>query len=181
LSAEEIRDTLLAVSGELDRRPGEGHPFPPEYQWSFTQHGPFAAEYETLKRSVYVMQKRNRRGAFFALFDGSDPNASTARRDVTTVPTQALYFLNDPFVHARAEKFAARILAAAPEDRGRLEFAVRELFGRAPAAGEWDDAARFLETYSSETVAGASTSHGLLAWAAYARVLFGSNEFLHVD
>ena len=82
LTAEELRDTLLAATGELDRTPGESHPFPPESSWSFTQHGPFAAEYDTPKRSVYLMQKRNRRARFFALFDGADPNASTpsARR-----------------------------------------------------------------------------------------------------
>ncbi len=60
------------------------------------------------------MQKRNRR-RFFALFDGADPNASTPLRDVTTVPTQALFFLNDPFLHERAAKFAAR---AARRGRG---------------------------------------------------------------
>src|SRR5690606_25029656 len=61
LNAEELRDALLAVSGELDRTPGESHPFPPESTWAFTQHGPFAAEYPSSKRSVYLMQKRNRR------------------------------------------------------------------------------------------------------------------------
>src|SRR6185437_7435294 len=88
LTAEELRDTLLAVGGDLDTTPGGAHPFPPESTWSFTQHAPFAAEYETRERSVYVMQKRNRRSPFLALFDGPDPNESTARRDVTTVPTQ---------------------------------------------------------------------------------------------
>lgn len=59
------------------------------------------------------MQKRNRRSRFFALFDGSDPNASTPVRDVTTVPTQGgFFFLNDPFLHERAAKFSERIHAA---------------------------------------------------------------------
>ncbi|MFO0907333.1 MAG: DUF1553 domain-containing protein [Isosphaeraceae bacterium] len=71
LTAEELRDTLLAASGTLDTGQGGPHPFPPESTWSFTQHNPFAAEYPTSRRSVYVMQKRNRRSRFLALFDGA--------------------------------------------------------------------------------------------------------------
>ena len=46
LDAEEIRDAMLAVSGALDRSPGGPHPFPPECEWSFTQHKPFVDVYE---------------------------------------------------------------------------------------------------------------------------------------
>jgi hypothetical protein len=181
LTAEEIRDTLLAVSGELDCTPGRAHPFPPEEKWSFTQHGPFAAEYETFQRSVYVMQKRNRRTPFFALFDGPDPNASTAKRDVTTVPTQALYFMNDPFVHARAGRFAARILAAASDDHDRLDFACRQLFGRAASADEQADAAAFLRDFATTHTDPPVGQQSVQAWSAYARVLLASNELLYVD
>jgi len=181
LTAEELRDTLLAVTGELDRKPGEAHPFPPEEKWSYTQHGPFAESYETLKRSVYVMQKRNRRIPFFALFDGPDPNASTARRDITTVPTQALYFMNDPFVHARAEKFATLILKSASDDRARLDFACRQLFGRIASTGEHADAEGFLRDYAGACSDQPPEKAAELAWAAYARVLFGGNELLYLD
>ncbi|HXJ55024.1 MAG TPA: DUF1549 and DUF1553 domain-containing protein [Verrucomicrobiae bacterium] len=181
LTAEELRDTLLVLSSELDRTPGQAHPFPPEDKWNFTQHGPFAAEYDTLKRSVYVMQKRNRRSAFFALFDGPDPNSSTARRDTTTVPTQALYFMNDPFVHARADKFAARILAAALDDRARLDFACREIFGRKASEEEQADAGEFLRDYAATCIGQPIDQQLALAWSAYARVLFGSNELLYLD
>jgi len=181
LTAEELRDTLLAVTGELDRTPGEAHPFPPQEKWSFTQHGPFAEKYDTLKRSVYVMQKRNRRIPFFALFDGPDPNASTAKRDITTVPTQALYFMNDPFVHARAEKFASRLLKSAPDNRARIDFAYRQLFGRSASSEEQADATDFLRDYASTCADKPADQQAALGWAAYARVLFGSNELLYLD
>jgi len=181
LTAEELRDTLLAVTGELDRTPGEAHPFPPEDKWSYTQHGPFAESYDTLKRSVYVMQKRNRRIPFFALFDGPDPNASTAKRDITTVPTQALYFMNDPFVHARAEKFASRLLKSAPDDRARIDFAYRQLFGRIASNEEQADVAEFLRDHASACADKPADQQSALGWAAYARVLFGSNELLYLD
>ena len=165
LTAEELRDALLMVGGQLDPLPGEAHPFPPESTWGFSQHGPFAAEYDTSKRSVYVMQKRNRRTRFFSLFDGADPNASTPVRDVTIVPTQALFFLNDPILHSSAEKLAAR-LATLPTERERIELAYGTVFGRPPTEDQIVDAGEFLRENS---------------WAAYCRVLLSSNEFLFVD
>jgi hypothetical protein len=125
------------------------------------------------------MQKRNRRHRFFALFDGADPNASTAVRDVTTVPTQALYFLNDPLVHSQAEKFAARILAAADNDAARLAFAYAQLLTRLPTKDEQADASSFLKDYAA-AISEPNTSHAA-AWQAYARVLLSSSEVLHVD
>ena len=104
LDAEEIRDSLLFVSGDLDSTPGGPHPFPDPKTWGFTQHAPFAAVYDTNRRSVYLMTQRIKRHPFLALFDGPDPNTSTASRQTTTVPPQALFFMNDPFVHSRAEK-----------------------------------------------------------------------------
>ncbi|MCA9047055.1 MAG: DUF1553 domain-containing protein, partial [Planctomycetaceae bacterium] len=60
LTAEELRDSLLAVSGQLDLTPGQAHPFPAEATWSFTQHNPFNAVYETPRRSAYLMVQRQR-------------------------------------------------------------------------------------------------------------------------
>lgn len=171
LTAEELRDSLLLVSGELDATPGGPHPFPPEETWAFSQHGPFAAEYDTPKRSVYLMQKRNRRSRFLMLFDGPDPNASTPVRDLTTVPTQALFFLNDPLLHGRADAFAGRVLAAADSDAKRLDAACQILYGRNASADEQRDAAEFLQAYGEPKA----------AWSALSRVLLSSNELLFVD
>jgi len=178
LGAEETRDALLQVSGGLDATPGEGHPFPAPTGWGYTQHGPFSAVYEHNRRSVYLMTQRIKRHPFLALFDGADPNASTAERRTTTVPTQALFFLNDPFVHASADRFARRILAAADADSERINAAYRLALGRPPEPAEATGAAEFLAAYRRELAPGSSTE---LAWAAFARVLFGSNEFLTVD
>ncbi|MFO0906256.1 MAG: PSD1 and planctomycete cytochrome C domain-containing protein [Pirellulales bacterium] len=181
LTAEELRDSLLAASGELDLTPGEAHPFPPESTWSFSQHGPFAAEYDTLKRSVYVMQKRNRRTRYFALFDGPDPNASTPVRDVTTVPTQALFFLNDPFLHARAAQYAQRLLAETPDDERRETAAYERLFGRPPTDSERRDMRQFRTDYVAMLGDLPESERALAAWEALSRILMASNEVLHVD
>ncbi len=181
LTAEELRDALLVASGELDLAPGGAHPFPPESSWSFTQHSPFAAEYETFGRSVYVMQKRNRRGRFYQLFDGADPNASTPRRDITTVPTQALYFLNDPFVHERAARFVELLFSCPGDESERLDLAYWRLFGRSPSEAETNEAVAFLKDYASGLSAADASHRQQQSWAAFARVLMSSNEFLYVD
>ncbi len=187
LTAEELRDTLLVASGELDRTPGEAHPFPAESTWSFTQHGPFAAEYDTLKRSVYVMQKRNRRARFFALFDGADPNASTPLRDVTTVPTQALFFLNDPFLHERAAKFAARrssrprmIRRASISPTGSFSVVRRRPRNEPTRQPSWATTHSFRRQRPT-AMRREDDRQRNAAWTALARVLFASNEFLHID
>jgi len=169
LTAEEIRDSLLVAAGTLDRSPGEGHPFPPESTWGFTQHGPFVAVYETPRRSAYLMVQRQRRHPFLALFDGADPNASTPLRQTTTMPTQALYFLNDPFFHARASEVAGR---AGTDGDAAIERLHRILFQRAARPSEIERARRLLAAYPGEPAE---------RWAALARVLMAGNEFLYVD
>lgn len=181
LSAEEIRDSILAVSGELDTTPGREHPFPSAISWGYSQHGPFSAVYDHNKRSVYLMTQRLKRHPFLALFDGADPNATTAERLGTTVPTQALFFLNDPFVHDKAERWAARLRADRPDEGQTLERAFRQALGRAPSEVERVEATRFLAEYRQELAAAGVADAETRALAAYLRTLFGSNEFLHVD
>ena len=171
LSAEEIRDSLLVVSGQLDSTPAGGHPFPPEATWTFTQHDPFNAVYPSRQRSAYLMVQRQRRHPFLALFDGADPNASTPVRPTTTVPTQALYFLNDPFFHEQAARFATA-LTKPSGDTARVSQAFRILLQREPSSMEQEQAARFLASYPAT---------GEEKWAAYARVLLAGNEFIHLD
>lgn len=171
LTAEEMRDSLLAVSGQLDLSKGEGHPFPAESTWTFSQHDPFNAVYETNRRSAFLMVQRQRRHPFLSLFDGADPNASSPVRQITTMPTQALYFINDPFFHRQAEAMANRLIAIADEDE-RLTFTYRTLFQREPTASERTRMKRFLADYPASDAE---------RWAAFARVLLASNEFLHVD
>ncbi|MGH9847229.1 MAG: PSD1 and planctomycete cytochrome C domain-containing protein, partial [Blastocatellia bacterium] len=99
LDAEAIRDTLLVLGGNLDTTPAGPHPFPPQSEWKFTQHRPFRAVYDSERRSVYLMTQRIQRHPYLAIFDGADPSASTPVRTTSTTPLQALYLLNDAFVH----------------------------------------------------------------------------------
>ncbi|MBL9126426.1 MAG: DUF1553 domain-containing protein, partial [Verrucomicrobiales bacterium] len=181
LTAEELRDAILATGGGLDPSPGRGHPFPAPTAWGYTQHGPYAATYDHHRRSVYLMTQRLKRHPYLALFDGADPNSGTAERRTSTVPTQALFFLNDPFVHAQAESFARRILAVPGDDVTRIVSAYRLAFGRPPHPAEIREAERFLAEYRAEAESSGDPDPRLATHAAFARVLFAGNEFLTVD
>jgi hypothetical protein len=181
LTAEEMRDTMLAASENLDRNPGGPHPFPSESNWRFTQHNPFKAVYDNNKRSVYQMVQRTQRHPFLSLFDGADPNASTPLRTQSTVPTQALYFLNDPFVHEQAKAMAARLIASAPTDEARLDLATSRLFARPAKQEEITLMRDFLASTMQSLQGKPAEVRNLEAWAGWVRVLFGSNELMYVD
>jgi hypothetical protein len=152
-------------------------------RWGFTQHNPFTAVYETSRRSVYLMTQRLKRHPFLALFDGPDTNASTAVRMTTTVPTQALFLMNDPFVHEQSAGFARRLLAAGRDDRERLVLAHEMALARKPVAAEIEEGLEFLRRYREllRSTSIPAMEHEKQAWAALARTLLVRNEFLFVE
>ncbi|MEO2199216.1 MAG: DUF1553 domain-containing protein [bacterium] len=117
------------------------------------------------------------RHPFLGLFDGADPNATTPQRQATTVPTQALFFLNDPFFHAQASRLIERVRAKPEVDRVNELF--RLILQRPPTDTDRAFADAFLARYRKalEGKSDADTT----AWNALARVLLASNEFLFVD
>jgi hypothetical protein len=183
LDAESIRDTLLVLGGNLDLSPAGPHPFPPQHTWNFTQHNPFKAVYESNRRSVYLMTQRIQRHPYLAIFDGADPSTSTPTRTASTTPLQALYLLNDPFVHQQAELVARRILTTLTSDAGRIEFAYQLLFARGPAEDELAAGERFLTDAKSLLKDNGMRTEQLEpeAWQAYIRSLFRLNEFVYLD
>ncbi|MDQ3621971.1 MAG: PSD1 and planctomycete cytochrome C domain-containing protein [Verrucomicrobiota bacterium] len=183
LSAEELRDAMLFVSGALDRSAGERHPFPHEGEWRYTQHKPFVANYESRRRSVYLMQQRIRKQPFLEVFDGADTNVTTAARPISTTPIQALFMMNDAFAHGQAATFAERLERMSTEESARIQRAYELALNR-PAAE--DEVAAALE-YLRE-VRGALRETELpaeqqprAALASFTRVLMSSNEFVFVE
>ena len=106
------------------------------------------------------------RHPFLALFDGADPNASTAGRRMTTVPTQALALMNNEFVLKQAELFAQRLAETAGSDAGRqVEAAYSLALARAPRSDEREVAVEFLKEHTL---------------ADFAHVVLNLSEFLYV-
>jgi hypothetical protein len=183
LSAEEIRDSMLAISGSLDRTMGEGHPFEPESDWRYTQHNQFFAVYDTNRRSIYLMQQRQKKHPLMEIFDGPDTNAITSPRPVSTTPLQALYLMNNPFVHQQADYFAVRVGMAYDTLPQRINYAFLLAYGRPAKPDEIREAIDHIQQVRKElreinTPADQQTRAAL---ASYLRVLLGSDEFLYVD
>jgi len=189
LDAESIRDAMLVVSGRLNHAPAGPHPFPDVNSWAFTIHYPFHAVYDSDHRSVYLMIQRSRRHPFLALFDAADPNISTATRQVTITPTQSLYLMNSPFVHAQAAGLAERLreeanslaIAGETETERSIVRAYGLAFGREPTADEIAQGNAFLDQSKELLRVAGDANDSRSAWEAYCRVLLTSNEFLYID
>jgi len=183
LEAEEIRDSMLAFGGALDTSMAEAHPFPPEYEWRYTQHKQFFAVYPTNHRSVYLMQQRMRKQPFLEVFDGPDPNATTPVRGAGATALQALYLMNDAFVHEQADLLAVRVGVALGSDADRIQRAFALVYGRAATPAEVAEGLRYLRDAAAELKATAIPEDGRrrAALSSYMHVLLSSDEFLFVD
>jgi Protein of unknown function (DUF1553)/Protein of unknown function (DUF1549)/Planctomycete cytochrome C len=184
LDAESLRDTILMLSGSLDlNRPGP-HPFPEPSTWRYTAHHQFNDVcYPSEHRSVYLMVQRLHAHPYLSLFNGADPSLSTPVRDSSAVSLQALYLLNDSFVHEKATGFADRLLKHSSDTQARIESAYSQVFGRPPTEIELSKCKRFLNQYG-ETLAAEGTSENLReveTWSALTRALLASNEFMFLD
>ncbi|MCB1203813.1 MAG: PSD1 domain-containing protein, partial [Verrucomicrobiae bacterium] len=135
LEAEAIRDSLLAVSGQLDST---------RYGEPVTGTAP--------RRSVYLRVKRNDLDPFLTTFDFPTPASSVGRRDVTNVPAQSLTLLNDPFLLDQAERWSARLLAKTEGsgDEARVRAFFEEALNRLPTEAELAGAKEFLASLDNQ-------------------------------
>ncbi|HEY1049361.1 MAG TPA: DUF1553 domain-containing protein, partial [Prosthecobacter sp.] len=176
LDAESLRDTLLLISGTLDPKPQtEPYPIPPSSRWGYTQHHPFKDDYPSSKRSVYLMTKRLTATPYLQTFDGADPNVCTGTRDSSVTALQALYFVNDEFLHEQAALFAKRIVKENRDDDERLERAFRSALARPPTDEERTLLLQHLQAVRRQSKDDAT------AWASVTRSLFRLNEFMYLD
>ncbi len=135
LDAEQVRDAALAVTGELEA----------------VMFGPSVPTTRP-RRSIYTKTLRNTRDSLLEVFDGPDGYLSTAQRNSTTTPTQALLMVNGDWMLARAEELADRLSAidlpgdAGSADADLVEAAFRMVYGRKPTTGQQAAAVRFLST-----------------------------------
>ena len=166
LTAEAIRDSILSVSGQLSMQQGG-----PTIR-KFSQYD-FGYEFNTIRRSVYVPLFRNTLLEGLETFDVANPNVVSGRRSETTLPTQALYLMNSPFVNAEAERAGERISRNGVTDAERVRLAYRLALGREPSAIEADVVMKFIGK--------SKTGQKSRTWSAVAHSLFGSVDFRHLD
>jgi hypothetical protein len=172
LEAEALRDGMLQASGQLDLRPGDG---------SLIRHRDILVNrvgnlhQPSNYRSIYLCYLRSSPPPELAAFDLPDFTTVVGRRDVSTVPSQALYLYNNPFVVEQADRFARVVMHETADPYGRVQVAWRRAFGREPLQAEIDQAIELVQWTQSELQSEER------AWASLCHALLVANEFRYVD
>jgi hypothetical protein len=138
LDFESFRDTVLFVSGQLDLAAG-GPPVP------------LFAQPSMRRRTVYGLIDRAQLPVALRAFDFANPEQHTPQRFLTTVPQQALFVMNDPFMAEQARNLVARQeVASEKSPPRRIEILYRLVFGRAATRSELSLALRFIEEHGKD-------------------------------
>jgi hypothetical protein len=158
LEAEAVRDSLLAVAGNLDTRKG----------------GLGFRDVSEPRRTHYLVTVRSETNpaGFGPLFDRPDPSLVNEQRDVSNVAPQALYLLNDRFVVAQGRALAARVARLLPEgdNAAQIEMVYKLALGRPPSRAEIDVGLRLL-----------APAANVNPWERYCQLILCTNEFIYVD
>ena len=147
LEAEELRDSILAVAGELSPSAGGPGTFPqinddvarqPRHAMGSLQplYRPSARKADRNRRSIYSFQQRSLVDPMIEVFNGPTMDLSCERRESSTVPTQSFALFNSQFVHDMALALAARLEREERTPEARIERAFQLVFARSPTAGE---------------------------------------------
>ena len=181
LTGEMLRDTMLAVSGQLNLKTGGPSvrlPMPKEIRDTLLrdQYKVTPDANEHTRRSIYTFARRNVRHPLFDLFDRPDAQISCARRNESTTAPQALALLNSEFAHDTAAKLAKSLTQTHGSDISALMTAATRLcLSRIPTEIEITTGSTFMEQQTKLT--GSLNA----ALADYCLALLNSNEFLFVD
>ncbi len=157
LDAEQIRDAMLAVSGELDY-----------------QAGGAGTDINSSRRTIYTKVIRNKRPELLHAFDAPDNFNSTANRNVTTTPIQSLLMINGPWTLARARAMSKRLTSQKRSAAETINAAYQIAFCRDADDEERKASRNFLTAKTEEQV----DQNALLD---FCHALLNSNEFLYLD
>jgi hypothetical protein len=166
LEAEAIRDSILAVSGQLDR----------------TMFGSGTLNPRQKRRSIYFTVKRSLLNPMLSLYDAPETLTTAGRRNSTTTAPQALLLINSPYIRELAQAFAVRISPKSDDDLSTIvSNAYRLALNREPSNNELQAAMQFIERqqkgYEQSNTANAKSA----AIADFAQAVFLISEFIYVD
>jgi cytochrome c553 len=165
LDAEQLRDSILFVAGDLDVSKMGG----PAKEMST----------ENTRRTIYAKVSRFRIDPFLQAFDFPNPTFTAEQRFSTNVPVQRLYFMNNQFVYSQAGKLAERVFSK-PDDTKKITATYEYVFAREPTPAELQLGLDFLKS-TPEKPGYMVNQEPLTAWKQYTRALFSSNEFEFVN
>ena len=158
LDFEAMRDSVLSVSGNLTLKQG-----------GRSVH--IANKPDACCRTVYGFVDRQNLPNLFRTFDFAGPDTTCPQRFTTTVPQQALYLLNSPFIEAQAKRLGARSGVTSADDEERIRVIYRLAYQREPSAEELALAKGFVDEFVPSAA----------AWERLGQALLVSNEMMFVD
>jgi hypothetical protein len=179
LEVEAIRDSMMLISGKLELSRPEASPvlyFKRGFDVGRGQ-GTIPDDYavKMAYRSVYVPVIRNFLPSMFETFDFPEPSEMKGRREITTIPTQALFLVNSPFVMDLSKSASERLLSGSDASgRQRVERVYREVLSRAATEAEIEQSLSFIDAMRSNT---SGDNDEKSAWARLYQALFASAEF----
>jgi mono/diheme cytochrome c family protein len=183
LTSEEIRDSLLAVTGTLNPKVGGPSVYPPMPEAALqTASRPDEAwgeskEEDHTRRSVYIHLKRSLVTPLLQDFDQADTDSSCPVRFVTTQPTQALNLMNSKYLYEQAEIFADRLVEdAGPNTGDRVERALELATARPAAQHEIERGVKVIEELQRDFGLSEET-----ALDRFALLVLNLNEFMFLD
>ena len=184
LTAEQVRDSVLVASGQLNRKTF-GPSFYPNLSQEVlqTQSRPGenwgkSSEQERARRSLYIHAKRSLQVPLLTAFDLPDPDSSCEARFNTTQPAQAFALLHSGFLHEQAGKLAERVrMTVGTEDsRAQIGQAIRFVLGRQPTEVELEEGVALLDKLQSK-----HQSSDEEALRYYCLTALNFSEFLYLD
>ena len=166
LQAEVVRDSMLAMSGLLDR----------------TMYGPGTLDEAMNRRSIYFTVKRSKLIPCMQLFDMPESLVSIADRSSTTIAPQALMFLNSSYVRRCAEAMAREIVPEAEVSSAEvIDQGYRIVLSRSPTESELAAHQRQIDIEIGEYRAAGEQQPELMAVANFCQLMFSLNEFIYVE
>ena len=182
LTAEEIRDSILALTGQLNLKmagPSIYTEIPAEVANTASRPGAAwgrSSKEDAVRRSVYIFVKRSLQEPFLAAFDWADTDNTCDVRFVTTVPTQTLTMMNSKFLNDSAEVLAARLQEEQPNDTSAQVTHAITLATSRPATKE--DVADGLKLIEHFTENGIDKNKAL---QRFCLLVLNLNEFVYLD
>jgi hypothetical protein len=175
LEAEAIRDSMLAIAGQLDLSEHSATaPSIPVHLTEFLEgrgrpgrNGPVDG---AGRRSLYLEVRRNFLNPMMTTFDTPSPFSTMGRRNVSNVPAQSLILLNDPFVHLIADRWADAVVQSGTDDAQRIRQMMLAALSREPTEQELELVNSFLRSPDFATPRD--------AYRSWAHMLFNSKELL---
>jgi hypothetical protein len=183
LEAEEVRDALLAVSGQLDRALGGSLLKVKNRGYFFDHTSKDLTDYTSRRRSLYLPVVRNNVYDVFQLLDFPDPAIPSGDRSSTTIAPQALLMLNSELVMQAAADFSARLLEGTGNDDLRIEHMYALAYGRPATEEEVSANKKFMSAVERSLVATEAdpNQRRRQSWGVLCQTILSSNEFVYVQ